>query len=107
MSLRLRTLPGGVHRAVPPHIDHPSALRQRLAARDQARRLPVVARKDGKRVKLYSRPSNDLARRFPRITEAVARLRARTCILDGEAVACGPYGIACFDVGGGLGTVTG
>jgi bifunctional non-homologous end joining protein LigD len=49
-------------------------------------------------VKPYSRPGNDLTRRFPRITEAVARLRARTCIIDGEAVACGPDGIACFDL---------
>jgi ATP-dependent DNA ligase len=58
----------------------------------------VIARKDGARVRLYSRPGNDLTRRFPRIIDAVARLRARTCILDGEAVACGPDGIACFDL---------
>jgi bifunctional non-homologous end joining protein LigD len=58
----------------------------------------VIARKQDKRVRLYSRPGNDLTRRFPRITEAVARLRARTCIIDGEAVACGPDGIACFDL---------
>jgi ATP-dependent DNA ligase len=51
-----------------------------------------IARKEGKRVRLYSRPGNDLARRFTRIVEAVARLKARTCIIDGEAVACGPTG---------------
>jgi hypothetical protein len=28
--------PDGVHRALPPHIDHASTLRQRLATRDQA-----------------------------------------------------------------------
>ena len=28
----------------------------------------------------------------------MARLKARTCIIDGEAVACGPDGIACFDL---------
>jgi ATP-dependent DNA ligase len=28
----------------------------------------------------------------------VAKLRARTCILDGEAVACGTDGIACFEL---------
>jgi ATP-dependent DNA ligase len=49
-------------------------------------------------VRLYSLPGNDLTRRFPRIVEAVGRLRARTCIIDGEAVACGPDGIACFDL---------
>jgi bifunctional non-homologous end joining protein LigD len=54
----------------------------------------IIARKNGNRVRLYSRPGNDLTRRFPRITEAMARLKAQTCIIDGEAVACGPDGIA-------------
>jgi bifunctional non-homologous end joining protein LigD len=58
----------------------------------------VIARKNGNRVRLYSRPGNDLTRRFPRIVEAMVRLKPRTCILDGEAVACGPDGIACFDL---------
>jgi bifunctional non-homologous end joining protein LigD len=58
----------------------------------------VIARKIGKRVRLYSRPGNDLTKRFPLIVEAVAKLRARTCILDGEAVACGTDGIACFEL---------
>jgi bifunctional non-homologous end joining protein LigD len=57
----------------------------------------VIARKDGPRVKLYSRPGNDLTRRFPLIAEALARLRVRSCIIDGEAVACDEDGIACFD----------
>jgi bifunctional non-homologous end joining protein LigD len=57
----------------------------------------VIARKVGERVKLYSRPGNDLTHRFALIVEALARLRARSCILDGEAIACGPDGIALFD----------
>jgi ATP-dependent DNA ligase len=52
----------------------------------------VIARKDGARVKLYSRPGNDLTKRFPLIVEALARMRPRSCILDGEAVACGEDG---------------
>jgi ATP-dependent DNA ligase len=32
------------------------------------------------------------------IVEALARLRARTCILDGEAVACGENGLALFEL---------
>ena len=48
----------------------------------------VVARKDGDRVRLYSRPGNELTYRFPIIVEALVRLSARSCILDGEAVAC-------------------
>jgi bifunctional non-homologous end joining protein LigD len=57
----------------------------------------VIARKDGNRVRLYSRPGNDTTKRFPLIAEALVRLRARSCIIDGEAVACGDDGIASFD----------
>jgi bifunctional non-homologous end joining protein LigD len=58
----------------------------------------IIARKSGERVRLYSRPGNDLTRRFPLVVEALARLRARSCIIDGEAVACGPDGVACFEL---------
>ena len=57
----------------------------------------VIARKTGKRVKLYSRPGNDLTSRFPLIVEALAKLPSRSCIIDGEAVACGDDGIADFE----------
>jgi ATP-dependent DNA ligase len=57
----------------------------------------VIARKDGDRVRLYSRSGNDLTDRFPLIVETLARLRPRSCIVDGEAVACGEDGIASFD----------
>jgi ATP-dependent DNA ligase len=57
----------------------------------------VIARKIGKRVKLYSRRGNDLTYRFPLILEAMARLRVRSCIIDGEAVACGEDGLASFE----------
>jgi bifunctional non-homologous end joining protein LigD len=57
----------------------------------------IIARKDGPRVRLYSRPGNDLTRRFPLIVEALARLRSRSCIIDGEAVACDDNGVASFE----------
>jgi hypothetical protein len=44
-----------------------------------------IARKDGARVKLYSRPGNNLTDRFSLIVEALAGLRSRSCIIDGEA----------------------
>ena len=47
----------------------------------------IIARKDGERVRLYSRPGNDFTRRFPQIVETLACLRSRSCIIDGEAVA--------------------
>ena len=57
----------------------------------------VIARKDGAKVRLYSRPGNDLTYRFPRIVESMARLRPRSCIIDGEAVCCGDDGVPSFD----------
>ena len=41
----------------------------------------VIARKDGARVKLYSRPGNDLTDRFSLIVEALAGLRSQSCII--------------------------
>jgi bifunctional non-homologous end joining protein LigD len=57
----------------------------------------VIARKKGAQVRLYSRPGNDLTYRFPLIVESVARLRPRSCIIDGEAVACDDNGMTNFD----------
>ena len=57
----------------------------------------IIARKAGTRVRLYSRPGNDLTPRFPLIVEALAGLRSRSCFIDGEAVACGDDGMASFD----------
>jgi bifunctional non-homologous end joining protein LigD len=50
------------------------------------------------RERLYSRPGNDLSRRFPLIVDTLARLRSRSCIVDGEAVACDDNGVASFDL---------
>jgi bifunctional non-homologous end joining protein LigD len=58
----------------------------------------IIARKDGDRVRLYSRPGNDMTRRFPLIAEALTGLRSRSCIIDGEAVACDDNGVASFDL---------
>ena len=58
----------------------------------------IIARKTGTQVRLYSRPGNDFTRRFPLIVEALSRLRSRSCIIDGEAVACDDNGVASFDL---------
>ena len=57
----------------------------------------IARKKDDERVRLYSRVGNDLTEWFPLIVEAMADLDARSCIIDGEAVACGDDGIASFD----------
>jgi bifunctional non-homologous end joining protein LigD len=97
MPSRLRPLPASfIAACLPSHAPHPpyGAIWLYEIKHDGFR---VIARKEGKRVRLYSRPGNDLTYRFPLIVEALARLRARSCIIDGEAVACGPDGIAAFD----------
>jgi bifunctional non-homologous end joining protein LigD len=61
----------------------------------------VIARKASERVRLYSRPGNDLTQRFPLLVEAVARLSAWSCIIDGEA---GPSALTAFRHSTGCGT---
>jgi bifunctional non-homologous end joining protein LigD len=98
MSLRPRALPAGfIAPCLPTSAPRPpsGALWLHEINHDGFR---VIGRKTGKRVKLYSRPGNDLTRRFPLIVEALGRLRPRSCIIDGEAVACGDDGIACFEL---------
>jgi bifunctional non-homologous end joining protein LigD len=57
----------------------------------------LIARKAGATVRLFSRPGNDQTTRFPLIGAVLSSLRARTCILDGEAVACGLDGVPDFN----------
>jgi hypothetical protein len=63
--------------------------------------MPVLpagfVRKDGAKVRLYSRPGSDLTYRFPLIVEGLARLRSKSCIIDGEAAACDGNGMPTFD----------
>jgi bifunctional non-homologous end joining protein LigD len=95
--LRMRTLPTGpIEPCLPTKTDAlPSGgLWLHEIKHDGFR---VIARKDGARVRLYSRPGNDLTDRFPLILEALARLHSRSCIIDGEAVACDENGVASFD----------
>jgi bifunctional non-homologous end joining protein LigD len=75
----------------------PATVEQDACRRHARGSFRVIARKDGITVRLYSRLGNDLTWRFPQIAEAVARLRSRSCIIDGEAVACGKDGVASFD----------
>ena len=50
----------------------------------------VIARKDGDRVRLYSRPGDDLTNRFPLVADAEARLRSQSCIVGRRCAATRP-----------------
>jgi ATP-dependent DNA ligase len=88
MSLRLHILPAGfIAPCLPTSAPQPpsGAVWLHEIKHDGFR---VIARKVGERVRLYSRPGNDLTYRFALIVEGLARLRSDSCIIDGEAVAC-------------------
>jgi len=58
----------------------------------------IIARRDGDGIRLLSRKGHDFAGRFPLAAGAVAALPARSCIIDGEAIACDEKGLAVFDL---------
>ena len=98
MLSRPRSLPAGwLYPPVPANQDPSPALRGLWLHEIKHDGFRVIARKDGPRVRLYSRPGNDLTRQFPLIVEALARLRSCSCIIDGEAVACDDNGVTSFD----------
>jgi bifunctional non-homologous end joining protein LigD len=57
----------------------------------------LMARRDSVGIRLLTRNGHDWAERYPRIVEAVNQLRARSCLIDGEAVACDDNGLAVFE----------
>ena len=52
----------------------------------------VLARRDGKGVRLISRKGKDLTYRFPLAAQAVAALPVHSCLIDGEAIVCDEKG---------------
>jgi bifunctional non-homologous end joining protein LigD len=58
----------------------------------------LVGRLEGRRVRLFTRRGNDWSDRFPRISEALASLKATSATIDGEAVVlCPKTGLSLFD----------
>jgi ATP-dependent DNA ligase len=56
----------------------------------------LLAFREEAKVKLYTRNRNDWTERFPSIRDAVARLTARSAVLDLEAVILEPSGQTSF-----------
>ena len=44
----------------------------------------IIARRDGKKVRLLSRKGKDLTYRFPLLVQAIAELPVNSCIIDGK-----------------------
>src|SRR5215217_6845538 len=79
---------------MPPMRGHSATFRPRVGARDKARRLQVYGRREGSRVRSFTRGGYD---RFPAIVEAASRLKAQSFLIDGEAVVCRHDGISDFN----------
>ena len=57
-----------------------------------------MARRNPTGIRLLTRNGHDWAPRYPLIVEAVNHLKARSCLIDGEAVVCDKKGIAVFEL---------
>jgi bifunctional non-homologous end joining protein LigD len=57
----------------------------------------MMARRDQFGIRLLTRNGHDWALRYPAIVRAVDALRVRSCLIDGEAVACDENGLAVFE----------
>jgi len=66
----------------------------------------LQVRREGERARLFTRRGYDWTGRYPAIATTAAKLRASSFILDGEAVVCGPNGVAIFDALHRHGTVS-
>jgi bifunctional non-homologous end joining protein LigD len=56
-----------------------------------------ICRRDGDRVRVFSRRGHDWTDRVPRIAEALAKLRVNSVTLDGEGVVARADGVTDFD----------
>jgi bifunctional non-homologous end joining protein LigD len=50
--------------------------------------FPMIARRVADSVRLITRKDNYFTSRFPLVIAAIAALPARSCVVDGEAIAC-------------------
>jgi ATP-dependent DNA ligase len=58
----------------------------------------IIARRDAAGVRLITRNGNDFTKRFPLAVAAVAALPGRSCLIDGEAIACDDNGLTDFEL---------
>jgi hypothetical protein len=88
---------GFIHSPLPADSIPRASQRFRLAARNQMGRLPLIARRDGNRVGLYTRRGYDWSGKYPWIVDMLLSLSVRSITVDGEAVRCGKNGKSDFD----------
>ena len=57
----------------------------------------LLVRKEGSRVRCFTRGGHDWADRFPAIVDAARRLKAASFLIDGEAIICRANGLSDFE----------
>ena len=57
----------------------------------------MLVRRDTAGVRLFTRNGHDWTGRFPLIGRAALSVKAVSCLIDGEGVACDDDGMPCFD----------
>jgi bifunctional non-homologous end joining protein LigD len=57
----------------------------------------LLVRRDDDRVRLFTRRGYDWTKKYPWIVESARKLKARSFLIDGEAVFCGADGVSDFN----------
>ena len=85
--------PGTIEPCIPTRVEKPPVGPQWIhEIKHDGYRL--IVRKQGDRVRLFTRRGYDWTERYPLIVTAARRLQASTAMIDGEAVYCDPAGVA-------------
>src|SRR6478672_2076501 len=58
----------------------------------------IMARRDSRGLRLFTRNGYDFAGRFPSIVAAIASLPVRSCLIDGEAIVVDESGLSVFEL---------
>jgi bifunctional non-homologous end joining protein LigD len=58
-------------------------------------RYRMMARRDGNGIRILTRNGHDWSHRLPAVLAAVASLKAKSCLIDGEAVRLRPARACC------------
>ena len=94
---RSRPSPSRLHRALSADARPCRAVGPQWAFEIKHDGFRFICRRDGDRVRVFSRRGNDYTDRVPLIAEALAKLRVKSVTLDGEGVVCRPDGVSDFD----------
>jgi bifunctional non-homologous end joining protein LigD len=96
MLWRLRAFPDFCEPCLPSPVEHPPGGSDWIhEIKHDGFRL--LARRGANGVRLFTRNGHNWTERFPLIFEALTALKASTCLIDGEAVACDNVGLPVFE----------